>query len=97
MQARETQMMGGVKRENRKKTVDSIAASYILESYLEREKNKVKKEKKGGSMKEKMKKFIANPAQSYVTPEVEVVEIVSEGVLCQSGNFEQWGEETLPW
>lgn len=32
-----------------------------------------------------MKKFIANPAQSYVTPEVEVVEIVSEGVLCQSG------------
>ena len=32
-----------------------------------------------------MKKFIANPAQSYVAPEVEVVEIVSEGVLCQSG------------
>lgn len=31
-----------------------------------------------------MKKFIANPAQSYVTPEVEVVEIVSEGVLCSS-------------
>lgn len=31
-----------------------------------------------------MKKFIANPAQSYVTPEVEVVEIVSEGVLCGS-------------
>lgn len=31
-----------------------------------------------------MKKFIANPAQSYVTPEAEVVEIVSEGVLCQS-------------
>ena len=31
-----------------------------------------------------MKKFIANPAQSYVTPEVEVAEIVSEGVLCSS-------------
>ena len=31
--ARETQMMGGVKRENRKKTIDSIAASYILEGY----------------------------------------------------------------
>ena len=31
-----------------------------------------------------MKKFITNPAQSYVTPEVEVVEIVSEGVLCSS-------------
>lgn len=40
MQARETQMMGGVKREDRKKTVDSIAASYILESYLSRQKTK---------------------------------------------------------
>lgn len=44
VQARETQMMGGVKRDERKKTVDSIAASYILESYLEREKIKAKKE-----------------------------------------------------
>ena len=44
MQARETQMMGGVKREDRKKTVDSIAASYILESWLTREKIKEKKE-----------------------------------------------------
>ena len=42
MQARETQMMGGVKREDRKKTVDSIAASYILESWLAREKIKEK-------------------------------------------------------
>lgn len=45
-----------------------------------------------------MKKFIANPAQSYVTPEVEVVEIVSEGVLCQSGgngipDFEYDGDD----
>ena len=44
MQARETQMMGGVKRADRKKTVDSIAASYILESYLEREKIKTKEQ-----------------------------------------------------
>ena len=44
MQARETQMMGGVKREDRKRTVDSIAASYILESWLAREKIKEKKE-----------------------------------------------------
>ena len=44
MQARETQIMGGVKRGDRKKTIDSIAASYILESYLAREKNKQKKE-----------------------------------------------------
>ena len=32
MQARETQIMVGIKREDRKKTIDSIAASYILES-----------------------------------------------------------------
>ncbi len=40
MQARDTQIMGGVKRENRKKTIDSIAASYILESYLSRMKKR---------------------------------------------------------
>ena len=40
-----------------------------------------------------MKNFIANPAQSYVTPEVEVVEIVSEGVLCQSvPATDEWGD-----
>ena len=44
MQARETQIMGGVKREDRKKTIDSIAASYILESFLSREKNKKSEE-----------------------------------------------------
>lgn len=43
MQARETQIMGGIKREDRKKTIDSIAASYILESYLSRQKIKNKK------------------------------------------------------
>ena len=37
-----------------------------------------------------MKKFITNPAQSYVTPEVEVVEIVSEGVLCSSFAAPDW-------
>ena len=43
MQARETQIAGGIKREDRKKTIDSIAASYILDSYLSREKIKAKK------------------------------------------------------
>ena len=36
--AREVQIMGGVKRGDRKRTIDSIAASYILESYLARRK-----------------------------------------------------------
>ena len=44
MQARETQIAGGVKREDRKKTIDSIAASYILEAYLEREKKREKQQ-----------------------------------------------------
>ena len=54
MQARETQIMGGIKRDDRKKTIDSIAASYILESWLNREKirNKKAEEKK---MAEEMK------------------------------------------
>ncbi len=43
MQARETQIAGGIKREDRKKTIDSIAASYILEAYLIREKQRIKK------------------------------------------------------
>ena len=44
MQARETQIQGGVKRGDRKKTIDSIAASYILDSYLSREKTKKQEE-----------------------------------------------------
>ena len=40
MQARETQIMGGVKREDRKRTIDSIAASYILEGYLSKMKKR---------------------------------------------------------
>ena len=43
MQAREVQIAGGVKRGERKKSVDSIAASYILESYLARKKAENKK------------------------------------------------------
>ena len=41
-EARETQMMSGVKRDRRKQTIDSIAASFILESYLKRMKNQEK-------------------------------------------------------
>ena len=52
MQARETQIMGGIKCEERKKTIDSISASYILESYLSRENNKKKETKKMNDEKE---------------------------------------------
>jgi putative Holliday junction resolvase len=36
MQAREVQIQGGIKRGDRKKSIDSIAASYILDGYLSR-------------------------------------------------------------
>lgn len=64
MQARETQMQGGVKREDRKKTVDSIAASYILDGYLarqktiEKEKNKMNEEFKDEVLEEEEDRII---------------------------------------
>ena len=44
MQAREVQIQGGVRREDRKKSIDSIAASYILDGYLAREAKRRKAE-----------------------------------------------------
>lgn len=40
MQAREVQIQGGIKRGDRKKSIDSIAASYILDGYLSRMKKR---------------------------------------------------------
>ena len=37
------------------------------------------------------------PVAGYSSPEVKVVEIAAEGVLCQSGQFEEWNEDTLEW
>ena len=34
---------------------------------------------------------------SYVSPEAKVTEIHSEGVLCASGQFEEWDTATLNW
>ena len=36
-------------------------------------------------------------ARSYESPEVNVVEIHSEGVLCASGDHEAWDEDDLDW
>lgn len=44
MQAREVQIQGGIKRDDRKKSIDSIAASYILDGYLSREQKRKKAE-----------------------------------------------------
>ena len=46
MQARATQIEGGIKRADRKKTVDSIAASYILDGYLAKQREKEKEQTK---------------------------------------------------
>ena len=32
---------------------------------------------------------------AYVSPAVETIEIMSEGILCESGQFETWEEENL--
>ena len=34
---------------------------------------------------------------SYVSPEVAVTEIHTEGVLCASGQLEYWDEVNLDW
>ena len=39
----------------------------------------------------------ATIVDNYASPEVAVVEIAAEGPLCQSGQFEQWKEEEIPW
>ena len=36
-------------------------------------------------------------ARSYETPAVTVVEVVSEGVLCMSGDHEVWGTDDDLW
>jgi hypothetical protein len=36
-------------------------------------------------------------SRDYVAPEMQVVDIYSEGMLCTSGTIEEWGEETLDW
>lgn len=33
----------------------------------------------------------------YESPVIQVVSVRPEGVLCQSGQFEEWEEETLQW
>jgi hypothetical protein len=39
----------------------------------------------------------SHDTSSYATPSVSVIEVKSEGMLCASGDFEEWNEETLPW
>ena len=35
--------------------------------------------------------------RSYESPAVSVVEVLSEGVLCASGQLEGWEEDDLDW
>ena len=35
--------------------------------------------------------------RSYESPAVSVVEVLSEGVLCASGDHESWTEGDLDW
>ena len=40
---------------------------------------------------------LALGVRSYESPKVMVAEVLSEGILCASGEIENWEEETLPW
>ena len=33
----------------------------------------------------------------YEAPYIEVIEVEAEGVLCESGTFEQWKEQDFGW
>ena len=56
MQAREVQVQGGVKRGERKKSIDSIAASYILDGYLSRMKKREAEERLAEEENQQFKK-----------------------------------------
>lgn len=44
------------------------------------------------------KNFIeVSVSRDYVAPEMQVMEIYSEGMLCTSGAIEEWQEEELLW
>ena len=34
---------------------------------------------------------------NYMTPELQIVELETESVLCTSGSFESWKNEELDW
>lgn len=38
-----------------------------------------------------------NMILTYETPRTEVLELETEGFVCQSGQFQEWEEETIPW
>ena len=35
--------------------------------------------------------------RNYESPAMSVMEMNSEGVLCASGQLEEWKEDTIPW
>ena len=41
--------------------------------------------------------FAALAADGYQSPEIMIIETISEGVLCASGELEDWFEEDLDW
>ena len=33
----------------------------------------------------------------YAAPQVQVIDVCSEGMLCTSGTIEEWGEDEMLW
>lgn len=67
MQAREIQIQGGVKRDDRKKSIDSIAASYILDGYLSREKKRRAEERAAAEQAWQTHVWIIKSARRNIT------------------------------
>ena len=93
MQAREVQIQGGVRREDRKKSIDSIAASYILDGYLEREKKRRRAEAEERRRKEALAWNIKS-ARRDITMDMENMEEYEELNILEledeDGNVEKF-------
>lgn len=74
MEAERVLIAGGVRRENRKQSIDSIAASYILEGYL----NKINKERSNTMSEEKKLHEEGCGCEDCADEEVNVVELIDD-------------------
>ena len=89
MEAERVLIAGGVRRENRKQSIDSIAASYILEGYL----NKINKERSNTMSEEKKLHEEGCGCEDCADEEVNVVELIDDQGKTQPADEEEESEE----
>ncbi len=89
MEAERVLIAGGVRRENRKQSIDSIAASYILEGYL----NKINKERSNTMSEEKKLHEEGCGCEDCADEEVNVVELIDDQGKTHKCFFQPADEE----